>query len=160
MSHPLSGLFVFQLLENPNSRCLNFQGLMKYNARRKSIVKCFSLESSAQGIHPWRWLVHFLMECMEYSRGQPLSFLCTCHSFCKGDPYPKVCAQRTMGVEDFLCCGLRQGPRPVSYMSFFVATYISLRDKWRLSRIKQTDKQPWLHVIGFTIHIPRGLHFS
>ena len=35
-------------------------------------------------------------------------------SICKGAPYPKICARRILGMEDFLCCGLRQGPRPVS----------------------------------------------
>jgi hypothetical protein len=32
-----------------------------------------------------------------------LSFLC------KGDPYPEICAQRTLGAGDFFCCGLHAG---------------------------------------------------
>jgi hypothetical protein len=32
------------------------------------------------------------------------SFFCF-HLICKGDPYPENSAQRTLGVEDFLCMG-------------------------------------------------------
>jgi hypothetical protein len=41
-----------------------------------------------------------------YSSSIPSFFL----SFlCKGDPYPDICAVRTMGAGDFIYCGLHAG---------------------------------------------------
>jgi hypothetical protein len=40
------------------------------------------------------------------------SFLLLCPSsflVCKGDPYPRIYAQRMLGAEDFLCLGLHAG---------------------------------------------------
>jgi hypothetical protein len=44
---------------------------------------------------------------------------------CKGDPYPAICAQRTLGAEDFLCSGLHAGAAAGFLCLSFV--YIPLR---------------------------------
>jgi hypothetical protein len=44
---------------------------------------------------------------------------------CMGDPYPEICAQRTLGAEDFLCMDLHAGAAAGFLCPSFV--YIPLR---------------------------------
>jgi len=49
--------------------------------------------------------------------------------FCKGDPYPEICARRTLGEGDFFCCGLHAGAAAGLLCHFVV--YIPLRGERR-----------------------------
>jgi hypothetical protein len=66
----------------------------------------------------------------------------------RGTQTPGYAHSATMRVKDFLCCGLRQGPRSVSFVFFLV--YIPLWGERTINE-RETNKQNYLTYVQATI---------
>jgi hypothetical protein len=85
-----------------------------------------------------------------------LPFLCPSSLLvCKGDPCPEICAQRMLGVEDFLCLGLHAGTAAGFLCLSFLSTYpFCKRDENKQTYKEANDKNGWtvLHYAAGSGH--------
>ena len=98
------------ILELSGAETTMSDGTIDDHRRAKKMDQWIMREGAKEAAREWGdWLTSFLT----------LSIA----NRCQGDPYPDLCAQRAPGEEDFLCGGLWQGPRWVSYVERLTHQY-------------------------------------